>query len=457
LGYSYLYNVYRHFSKFTFKIGVYMNILIIGSGGREHAIGIEVSQSPLCDALFFAPGNPGMEQLGTCLPVAADNVEGLVQAAQANQIDFTIVGPEQPLVAGVVDAFEQHNLQVFGPSAAAARLEGSKAFSKYIMQKYKVPTAAYEAFTDLSLAQQYISARPGPIVVKASGLAAGKGAIVCENSEQALQAVNDMLGDKAVFGESGKEVVIEEMMFGEEASLFAVCDGAQYVLLSSAQDHKRIFDNDEGPNTGGMGAYAPAPVVTHDILEMVKKDVIEATLQGMQQEGCAYKGILYVGLMIEHTPNGKTARVVEYNCRLGDPEAQIVLPLYAGDVLDLFYKASQGRLNEVQVINRQQSAAIVVLAAQGYPGDYPKGAPITGISQAEQACVRVIHAGTAMQNGVLSTNGGRVLGVVGQGPDLKAALNSCYAGVGKIKFQGMQYRKDIGKKGLAWVQHDSEI
>lgn len=422
-----------------------MKVLIIGSGGREHAIGIAVSKSPLCDEIIFAPGNSGMSKIGKCYDVSATDINALCKIAQDEQVGLTIVGPEQPLVAGIVDLFEKENLIVFGPTAAAARIEGSKAFSKDIMKKYNVPTAAYEKFTELSKAKDYIVAHPGPIVVKASGLAAGKGAIVCENSQVALDALEDMLGEKAVFGESGKEVIIEEMMSGEEASIFAICDGKDYVLLSSAQDHKRVFDNDEGLNTGGMGAYSPAPIVTDEVLQLVKNQVIQPTLDGMKAENCEYRGVLYVGIMM--TPEGP--KVVEYNARLGDPEAQIVLPLYAGDALELFYKAAQGKINEIEVSVNKGSAAIVVLASKGYPGDYPKGLKITGIEEAEELGLSIIHAGTTYEGDDLLTTGGRVLGVVGTGDTLQAALDKTYAGVEVIKFEGMHFRTDIGKKGLA--------
>jgi len=423
-----------------------MNILVIGSGGREHAIGLAVKKSPRCTELHFAPGNPGMAEIGTCHDVAADDVQGLLQTAKDVRADLTIVGPEIPLVAGVVDLFEKEGLLVFGPSAKAAQIEGSKAFSKDIMKKYDVPTAAYEVFTDLKSATDYVEQNPGPIVVKASGLAAGKGAVVCENSEQALLALNEMLGDEAVFGESGKTVVIEEMMSGEEASVFAVCDGQDYVLLATAQDHKRIFDEDKGPNTGGMGAYAPAPVMTADLIKACEEQVIQPTLKGMDAEGAPYKGILYVGLMM--TPEGP--KVVEYNCRLGDPEAQVVLPLLEGDALDLFELAAKGEIRKAQVKNKPASAAIVVLAAAGYPGSYPKGDVISGLDKAAEK-VQVIHAGTRIESDQIVTAGGRVLGIVGEGADLQKALDTAYEGVSQVHFQGMQYRKDIGKKGLKRV------
>ena len=422
-----------------------MNILIIGSGGREHAIALAVKQSPLCKKLICAPGNPGMSSLGECIPVSVSDPKAIADLAEKEKIDLTIIGPEIPLVAGVVDEFRKRGLRAFGPIAAAAALEGSKAFSKNVMKKYGIPTADYETFTDLESAQAYLRAHPAPIVVKASGLAAGKGAVVCLTDEEAFQAIEEMLGEKAVFGESGKTVVIEEFMEGEEASLFAICDGKDYVLLSSAQDHKRIFDNDLGPNTGGMGAYSPAPVVTESLLEDVKKRIIEPTLAGMIQEGAPYTGVLYVGIMV--TKNGP--KVVEYNCRLGDPECQIVLPLYDGDVLALFDAAERGALSTLGAPKPPKgSAAIVVLASEGYPNAYEAGQEVSGIEEAEKNGARVLHAGTKMQNEKLVTAGGRVFGVVGSGKDLSEALRQAYEACEKVNFKNKYYRRDIGKKGL---------
>ncbi|MDR1759373.1 MAG: phosphoribosylamine--glycine ligase [Fibrobacter sp.] len=422
-----------------------MKVLVIGGGGREHAIAAAVKKSPLCSGLVCAPGNPGMVSLGKCADIPVSDISALADLAFAEQVDFTIVGPEIPLVAGIVDEFKKRGLRVFGPTAAAAALEGSKAFSKDIMKKYGVPTAAYETFTDLADAKAYLKAHPAPIVIKASGLAAGKGAVVCMTDAEAEKTVEEMLGDKAVFGESGKTVVIEEFMVGEEASIFAVCDGKDYVLLSSAQDHKRVFDGDEGPNTGGMGAYSPAPLVTEALLETVKKTIIEPTLSGMRAEGAPYTGVLYVGIMA--TAAGP--KVVEYNCRLGDPECQIVLPLYGGDVLRLFDLAEQGKLSELPAPHaRAQSAAIVVLASKGYPGDYEKGKEITGIDKAEALGAQVFHAGTVLKDGKLLSAGGRVLGVVGTGATLQEALDLAYAGCEQIHFDGVFYRRDIGQKGL---------
>ena len=423
-----------------------MKILVLGSGGREHAIALAVSRSPLCSELVCAPGNPGMASLGRCVSVRVDDNEAIFALALSEKVDLTIVGPEVPLVNGVVDLFRAKGLRVFGPTAAAAALEGSKAFSKDIMKKYKVPTAAFETFTELAPALAYLAKHPAPIVVKASGLAAGKGAIVCMSDAEAHAAVTDMLGAKAIFGDSGKTVVIEEFMTGEEASVFAVCDGTDYVLLASAQDHKRIFDEDQGPNTGGMGAYAPAPVADATLVARVKREVIEPTLAGMRAEGKPYQGILFVGIMA--TPQGP--KVVEYNCRLGDPETQVVLAVFGGDFLELVEHAERGALHAYSCPQEPVgSAAVVVLASAGYPGSYANGKVVSGLAAAEATGAKVLHAGTKLDQGNLLTAGGRVFGVVGQGKDLRSALEIAYAGVAKVEFDGKFFRKDIGQKGLA--------
>lgn len=422
-----------------------MKILVIGNGGREHSIGLKLKSSAQNHEILFAPGNPGMAEIGKCFPIKSTQIPELINLAQTESVHFTIVGPEQPLVEGIVDAFEKEGLKIFGPSQLAARLEGSKVFSKYFMQKYQIPTAAFQTFHQLPEALQYLKNQSIPIVIKASGLAAGKGAVVCFSQEEAVQTLHDMLGPQAVFGSAGSEVVIEEFMEGEEASVFAVCDGQNYVLLESAQDHKRIFDEDRGPNTGGMGAYAPAPIVTPKLLEQVCQQILEPTLKGMQAEGSPYKGVLYIGLMIK---DGKS-RVVEYNCRLGDPEAQVVLPLYPGDLADLLYTASLGKIQEKPINRSTQVASVVVMASQGYPASSSSDDPITGLENFSSLTHSwVVHSGTKKLADQFYTAGGRVLGVVGIGKDLRESLDIAYQGVSKIHFPGMQYRKDIGQKGL---------
>ncbi|HKP98342.1 MAG TPA: phosphoribosylamine--glycine ligase [Fibrobacteria bacterium] len=423
-----------------------MKILIIGNGGREHAIGRKLAASPRKPTLIFAPGNPGMEELGSCFSVAPDDFRGLLSLAQTQKADLTIVGPEQPLVGGLVDLFEDNGLRVFGPNRAAAALEGSKAFSKDFMGRHGIPTAKYMTFRALEPARAHLREVGAPIVIKASGLAGGKGAVVCMTLPEAESALQSMLGPKAVFGPAGSEVVMEEFMEGEEASVFALTDGKSFVLLPTAQDHKRIGDGDTGPNTGGMGAYAPAPLMTRELLEEASRTIIIPTLDGMRREGTPYKGILYVGLMI--TPKGP--KVVEYNCRLGDPETQVVLPILQEDLLELILASLEGNLDRIRVAPPAEWAAVVVLASKGYPGPYETGIPIAGLDQV-QALPRshAIHAGTKRMQGRLVSAGGRVLGMVGQGPTLQEAIQAAYEGVAKAEFPGGLFRKDIGKKGLA--------
>ena len=429
-----------------------MRILVVGGGGREHAIVHSLSRSGGAHKLFAAPGNAGIRELASIVSVRADDIENLVRFARTEQIDLTVVGPEQPLVLGIVDRFEKEGLAIMGPSAAAARLEGSKAFSKAFMQRHDIPTARHRTFGagDYDEAAAHVRACGAPIVVKASGLAAGKGAVVCATVEEAIETLSVMLRERA-FGAAGEEVVIEEYMTGEEASVFALSDGKEYVLLAPAQDHKRIGEGDVGPNTGGMGAYAPVPIVTDDLLRVVRDRVVEPTLHGMAAEGHPYRGVLYCGLMI--TEEGP--KVVEYNCRFGDPEAQVVLPLLADDAPDLFEATARGALRGSALSMRSGAAACVVLASGGYPGSYETGFPIEGLEQAAaHRDVMVFHAGTAPggqqdsgRSGTV-TSGGRVLGVTGLGGDLREALDRAYEAVGHISFEHMQFRRDIGKKGL---------
>jgi phosphoribosylamine--glycine ligase len=423
-----------------------MKILIIGNGGREHAIGRKLAQSPRKPTLLFAPGNPGMEELGSCFAVATDDYRGLLSLAQSQKVDLTIVGPEQPLVGGLVDLFQQHGLSVFGPDKAAAALEGSKAFAKDFMARHSIPTARYKTFRALDPAKAWLRDVGAPIVIKASGLAGGKGAVVCMTLPEAESALNSMLGPKAVFGVAGSEVVMEEFMDGEEASVFALCDGDNFVVLPTAQDHKRIGDGDTGPNTGGMGAYAPAPIMTPELLSETARLVIRPTLDGMRKEGMPYRGILYVGLMM--TSQGP--KVVEFNCRFGDPETQVVLPILQEDLLDLILASLDGSLKKHTVAPPKEWAAVVVMASKGYPGPYETGIPIAGLETvSEVPGAHAIHAGTKRLSGKLVTAGGRVLGMVGQGPTLQEAIRIAYAGAAKAEFPGARMRSDIGKKGLA--------
>jgi phosphoribosylamine--glycine ligase len=423
-----------------------MKILIIGNGGREHAIGRKLAASPKKPTLIFAPGNPGMEELGSCFSVAADDFRGLLTLAQVQKVDPTIVGPEQPLVGGLVDLFDANALRVFGPDRAAAALEGSKAFAKDFMGRHGIPTAGYRTFRALEPAKAYLREVGAPIVIKASGLAGGKGAVVCMTLPEAENALQSMLGPKAMFGLAGSEVVMEEFMEGEEASVFALTDGESYVVLPTAQDHKRIGDGDTGPNTGGMGAYSPAPLMTPELLEETCRTIIAPTLAGMRMEGTPYKGILFVGLMA----TSKGPKVVEYNCRFGDPETQVILPILQEDFLDLILASLDGRLGKLKVSPPKEWAAVVVMASKGYPGPYETGIPISGLDEVDSVPhAHAIHAGTKRMQGKLVTAGGRVLGLVGQGHTLNDAIKAAYAGVACVEFPGAQFRTDIAKKGLA--------
>ncbi len=427
-----------------------MRILVVGSGGREHALAWALSRSANRPELFIAPGNPGTATLGKNLSVSATDLDGIREVVRREKIDLVVVGPEQPLVIGLADALRADGCRVVGPSAAAARLEGSKAFAKDFMQRHGIPSASHRTFSrnEYDAAVAYLEEQGAPIVIKASGLAAGKGAIVCETYEEARSALDLVLRDDS-FREAGDHVVIEEFMRGEEVSIFAVTDGKDYVLLSPAQDHKRLGDGDTGPNTGGMGAYAPAPVATEDLVDRVKREIIEPTLEGMAAEGNPYSGFLYCGLMVTDGP-----RVVEFNCRLGDPEAQVVLPLLESDLVDVCEAVVKGRVGELSPRIREGACACVVLASEGYPGAYRKGSVISGLDVlADREDVFVFHAGTQFgSDNRIVTSGGRVLGVTAVGKDLRAALATAYGAVETIHFDGMQYRRDIGQKGLARLQ-----
>ncbi|MCL2845731.1 MAG: phosphoribosylamine--glycine ligase [Chitinivibrionia bacterium] len=432
------------------------NVLLVGSGGREHALFKALKRSKRELDIYAFPGNVGMTMDGA--KKIDEKINGwneLADWAQKNSVDLTVVGPEIPLVEGIVDKFVEKNLVIFGPSKFAAQLEGSKKFSKELMKKYDIPTAKYESFTDKKSAENYINKVGAPIVVKYSGLAAGKGVSVCETVEQAKKALDDIFDD-GIFGTDC--VVIEEMMFGEEASIFVLTDGTNYKILPSAQDHKRIFDNDQGPNTGGMGAYSPAPVADKKLIEEVEKTIIIPTLEAMKKEGSAelfggeYRGLLYVGIMATENATGglPTAKVVEFNCRFGDPETEAVLPLVNCDWFDVFYASAVGDVSKIEWNVSENFAATIVLASRGYPETSQKGVKISGLEEAQKIDnVDIYHAGTAInENGELITNGGRVLAITAWDETLKKAIDKAYSAVGKISFDGMQYRKDIAKKGL---------
>lgn len=428
-----------------------MKILIIGSGGREHALLKKISQSPKVTKIFCCPGNAGMQSLAECVSLAVENISGLVEFAQAQHIDFTIVGPEIPLSLGIVNEFEKQGLKIFGPSQEASVLESSKIFTKEFCARHQIPTAGFAIFSQIDEAKKYVSQQKNfPLVLKADGLAGGKGVLICENLQETHEGLDSLMLANT-FGDAGKKIVIEEFMPGEEASFFIITDGQNFIEFPAAQDHKRIFDGDLGPNTGGMGAYAPAPVFTEQVRKRVIETIVKPTLLGMQQEGRIYKGVLYVGLMIG--PNGDV-RLVEFNCRFGDPEAEVLLPLLKTDFLEIVEASLAGRLSEVKMQMHPGAAVGVVLASEGYPGAYQKGQAIQGLNTIHDSNVFVFHAGTQKQQDRFLTDGGRVLVVVAHDESLRAAKNRVYQSVNKISWSGMQYRQDIADKGLKHLERD---
>ncbi len=426
-------------------------VLLLGSGGREHAIAWKLSQSPRLGRLVCAPGNPGIAGLAELRHADIENGEAVLALARELAADLVVIGPEAPLAAGVADTLRAAGFAVFGPSQAAARLEWDKAYSKEFMHRFGIPTAASRTFAsaEADQARAWAEQLAVPIVIKASGLAAGKGVVIATTVDEALNTLDEMLSGNA-FGDAGTTVVIEEFMVGQEASVFAVTDGVDYRVLAPSQDHKRVADGDVGPNTGGMGAYAPAPIVTPQVMDAVCRTIIEPALQGMREIGSPYVGCLFVGLMIHEGE----ARVVEFNSRFGDPETQVILPLYNGDLLELFLASANGGIAGIAEATSSGTAACVVMASEGYPGSYRKGAPIAGIDSAEGVPgVVVFHAGTAMAPEGLVTNGGRVLGVTAviDGDDLQAAVDRAYLAVARISWPGAHFRTDIGAKGIASV------
>ncbi len=420
-----------------------MKVLIVGSGGREHALVWKISQSPKVDKIYCAPGNAGIAQQAECVAIKADDLDGLLAFAQQNQIDLTVVGPEVPLTMGIVDKFQEQGLKIFGPSGKAAEIEGSKTFAKDLMAKYNIPTAKYGAFTDAAEAKAFLDTVGLPCVVKADGLAAGKGVLICETKAEAEEAIADILVDNK-FGSAGSRVVVEEFLTGQEVSMLAFTDGRTVVPMVSSQDHKRIWDGDKGLNTGGMGAYSPAPVYTADIHKIVVPQVLEATVKAMEAEGRSFSGILYAGLML--TADGP--KVLEFNARFGDPETQAVLPRLKSDLVDIFLAIIDGRLDEMNIEWHEEAAVCVVIASGGYPETSDKGRVITGLKEAAATGAIVFHAGTKEDNGSIVTNGGRVLGISALGKDIAEAIANAYKGVKEVKFENMQYRTDIGKKAF---------
>lgn len=421
-----------------------MKILVIGSGGREHALVWKLSQSPLVKKVYCAPGNAGTLEDGENLAIAADDVTRLVRFARENAIDLTVVGPEAPLVAGIVNEFRRQGLVIFGPTAAAARLEGSKVFTKKLLRKASIPTAEFAVFSRFPEAERYIDeGDEQPLVVKADGLASGKGVFVCATRAEAKAAVRTILQERS-FGDAGSQVVIEECLAGEEASILAIVDGDTIVPLEVAQDHKRAYDNDLGPNTGGMGAYCPASVVTHEIMDEIVRRILVPTVHTMKVDGCPFSGVLYAGVML--TAGGP--KVLEFNVRFGDPEAQPVLMRLKTDLADVLLKAATGRLGELEGLDWDPRPAVcVVMASEGYPGDYKKGHPIYGLDEADKLPdVKVFHAGTALKNGEVQNTGGRVLGVTALGNTISEAKQNAYAAVDRIRWNGGWCRRDISDR-----------
>lgn len=421
-----------------------MKVLIIGGGGREHAIAWKLSQSSRVDKIYCTPGNAGISEIAECIDIDLKDFDALIDFVKYEWIDLTIVGPEEPLSKGIVDAFEKEDRRIVGPTKAAAQLESSKVFAKNFMMNHRIPTAEYKVFTSYLHAEEYIRLKGAPIVIKADGLAAGKGVVVAETVDEAINALRLIMKEK-VFGSAGDRVVIEEFLEGQEASFMVFTDGKTIIPMVSSQDHKRVFDNDEGPNTGGMGAYSPAPIITKDLEQEILETIIKPAIRGLKNEGIRYKGILYAGLIIKnHKPY-----VLEFNCRFGDPETQPVLFRLDSDLLDICLALSEGKLSNVDVLWKDDAAVCVVLASKGYPDKYEKGKIIYGLDDVKKMKdVMVFHAGTAFDNDHIITNGGRVLGVTAIGKDIKSAKQRAYEAIQKIHFDGMHYRKDIADKAI---------
>lgn len=419
-----------------------MRVLVVGGGGREHALVWKLAQSPKISKLYCAPGNAGIGELAQCVDIQATDIQGLLQFVKEEQIDFTVVGMDDPLMLGIVDVFEKAGHKIFGPSKKAALIEGSKAFSKDLMKKYHIPTAQYEVFEKLEEARAYLQTQKYPVVIKADGLALGKGVLICNTYEEAVEGLQQMMTERK-FGDAGSKVVVEEFMTGQEVSVLAFCDGQTVVPMVSAQDHKRALDGDQGLNTGGMGTFSPSRIYSEEMEKECMEKIFRPTVEAMREEGRPFVGILYFGLMV--TEQG--IRVLEYNARFGDPEAQVVLPRLKNDLLTVLEACVEQRLHEVEVQWESSGAVCVILASGGYPESYEKGYSITGLEEAKSNPeVMVFHAGTACRNGQIVTNGGRVLGVTGVGRDLEEAIQIAYGAVEQVHFDKKHYRKDIGIK-----------
>ncbi|HSV43500.1 MAG TPA: phosphoribosylamine--glycine ligase [Candidatus Bathyarchaeia archaeon] len=422
-----------------------MKVLIIGSGGREHVLTWKISQGKKATKIYCAPGNGGMAQIAECVDISADNIPALLAFAKKEKIDLTVVGPEAPLVAGIVDAFDEEGLTIFGPDKGAAQLEGSKVFAKEFMHRHGIPTASFMSFDSVDDARNFLNSSRYPLVVKADGLAAGKGVFVCHMEEEARHALDEI---QKTMAEAGKKILIEECLQGEEASILAISDGENFVILDSSQDHKRIFDDDLGPNTGGMGAYSPAPLVNDLLMAKIEAQVIEPTIRGMLMEGNPFKGVLYAGLMI--TDEGPM--VLEYNVRFGDPEAQAVLPRFKNDLVDVMLASCEGRMRAVDLQWDSRACVCVVLSSGGYPGSYEKGKEILGLDHVkDNSFAMVFHAGTQKQGNKIVSSGGRVLGVTALGDGIEGAIKNAYALVDQISFERCFFRRDIGAKALKYL------
>jgi phosphoribosylamine--glycine ligase len=428
------------------EIAAHMKVLVVGSGGREHALCWKIKQSPLVSSVYCAPGNAGISRDAKCVDINPVDIEGLVRLVKAEEIDLTVVGPELPLALGITDRFEKEELKIFGPTKAAAEVESSKVFAKNFMKKYKIPTAFFSTFYRFEDAVRWVEEVKPPLVVKADGLAGGKGAVICRTEKEAFEVLDFMMR-KRVFGDAGDRVVVEEFLEGEEASFFVFTDGETVLPLESCQDHKALLDNDEGPNTGGMGSYSPAPVLTPKVYRKVMEEVMIPAVNALKEEGRKYKGVLYAGLMIKD----EEPKVLEFNCRLGDPEAQSLLVRMKSDVVPMLSAVVDERLSEKTIEWRKEASVCVVMASRGYPGDYKKGFEIGGLKDVGERDVFVFHSGTAFHGNKVIANGGRVLGVTALGETISQAIGLAYRGVEKINCESLYYRTDIGKKALKYL------
>jgi len=417
-----------------------MKILVVGSGGREHALVWKLHYSPIVKKIYAAPGNAGISKLAECVRIASEDLSGLANFAERNSIDLTVVGPELPLTLGIVDEFKKRNLRIFGPSKMAAMIEGSKVFAKEFMKKYHIPTASFKIFERPDEAINFVKSSDMPLVIKADGLAAGKGAFIIEDVNSGISAVQKIMVEK-IFKDAGNKVVIEDFLEGDEATILAFTDGKTILPMPSSQDHKKIYDGDRGPNTGGMGAYAPAPIVDNKMMKLIHDEILEPTIVGLEQEGRIFKGILYAGLIL--TERGP--KVMEFNCRFGDPETQVILPLLKSDLAEILMSIVEGDLSFEEVDWKDEFAVCVILASAGYPSKYEKGKQIFGLDKPDHAeDVLIFHAGTKQEGGRLVTNGGRVLGVTAVDKNVEKAIRKAYDTVEKIRFEGVQFRRDIG-------------